>query len=140
MQEDIGKLVKTARKSHDVLFEADTIFPFMLFPDTIRIDREMITITHRAFWRVAKTTSVQIPDILSVELSLGPFFGSLSIKSRYFINNPQRIQYLWRSQAQQAHDLLQGYIIAAQKDIDCTDIPKPALLTLLQDLGQGVSY
>lgn len=131
------KLLTVAGKAHDVLLKTKTVFPFNLFPDTVTIDREKLTIADRLFFRVAKIISVPIRDILSVEADVGPFFGSIHITSRYFSTNPYSINFLWRSEAIKLQKLLQGYIIAHERDIDCSDIGKSELVNLLNDLGQG---
>lgn len=137
MDKGAEQLYDVAIKAHDVLFSSNTVFPFVLFPDSISIDREKLTIVHRPFFRVARITSVQIRDILNVEADYGPFFGSIHFVSRYFVNNPQSINFLWRGDAVKIQRLLQGYIIATQKEIDTSKIPKDELIVLLDDLGQG---
>ncbi len=151
MEEEKDKLYTAAIKSRDVLFQANTVFPFILFPDTISLDREQLTIVHRPFFRMAKITAIRIKDILNAEVDVGPFFGSLKVATRYFagtdnqfagadtsekINTPPTINFLWRHDATKLHSLLQGYIIASQKGIDCADVPKEELIMLLRELGQ----
>lgn len=148
------KLYDVAIKSHDVLFKADTVFPFILFSDTITLDREKLTIIHRPFFLMAKITAIRIKDILNAEVDVGPFFGQLRVVTRYYSGDnaqfagadsatrdrkPPSINFLWRSDAMKLHGMLQGYIIATQKEIDCSDIPKDELVTLLHDLGQSVA-
>lgn len=145
------KLYDVAIKSHDVLFKADTVFPFILFPDSITLDREKLTIIHRQFFRMAQITAIRIKDILNAEVDIGPFFGSLRVTTRYFSDQsqiagpesdvrnrrPPVINFLWRHDAIRLHSMLQGYIIVSQKEIDCSEIPKEELVTLLHDLGQS---
>ncbi|HEU5005169.1 MAG TPA: hypothetical protein VFT49_03740 [Candidatus Saccharimonadales bacterium] len=131
------KLIGVAVKSHDILFKANTVFPFTLFPDTITLDREKLTIATRAFFKVATITSTPIRDILSVEANVGPFFGSVRISSRYFVANPYSVNFMWRGDALLLQRLLQGYIIAHEQEIDCADIEKDRLIILLKDLGVG---
>lgn len=134
-----AKLVDLTVKAQDTLFEADTVFPFTLFPDTVRLDREKLTIANRIFFRIAKVTSVPIADILSVEVDVGLFFGSVKLRSRYFFTNPRSVTYLWRHDAVKLQRLLQGYIIAHERKVDCTAIQTKDLVILLNDLGQGAS-
>ncbi len=138
---DVGteKLYDTAIKAHDVLFTAKSVFPFMLIPDTITLDREKVTIVHRSFIKISTITSIQVKDILIVQANTGPFFGSIHLTSRYFINNPQKLNFLPRSHTIKLQRLIQGYIIATQKEIDCSDIDKEELIVLLDDLGQGIT-
>lgn len=124
-------------QSHDILYKANTVFPFNLFPDTITIDREKLTIANRIFFLTARITSVPIPDLLSVEADVGPFFGSLHLNSRYFYTNPRSISFLPRKDTLNLQRLLQGYIIAHEQRIDCSKMEKEQLKILLEDLGKG---
>lgn len=45
----IVKLAEAVDASQAVLFEANTVFPFTLFPDTLKIDRDKLVITRRKF-------------------------------------------------------------------------------------------
>ena len=135
-REPVQELVGVAIHSHEILFKADTVFPFNFFPSTIVIDKEKLTIIARYFFWVAKITSVPIRDILSVEADVGPFFGSIQLTSRYFYTNPHSIKFLWRKDALKIQRLLQGYIIANERDIDCSAIDKSQLEELLEHLGE----
>lgn len=136
MPPTVENLMGVTIHSHEVLYKADTVFPFNLFPDTIIIDKEKLTIVARFFFWVARITSVPIRDILSVEADVGPFFGSIKLTSRYFFTNPHSIRYLWRKDAVRIQKLLQGFIIANERDIDCSSIDKAQLEVLLEDLGE----
>lgn len=105
-RKDSKKLAVAANKSHEILFKADTVWPFTLFPDTVTIDREKLSFATRYFFRVARITNVPIRDILSVEANIGLFFGSVKTSSRYFITNPYKISFLSRSNAIQLQRLL----------------------------------
>lgn len=148
------KLYDAAIKGQEVLFKAETVFPFILFPDTIALDREKLTIIHRQFFRMAQITAIRIKDILNAEVDIGPFFGSLRVVTRYYSGpdsqfagsdsierhrKPATMNFLWRSDAIKLHSMLQGYIIATQKEIDCAEISKDELVSLLNNLGQSVS-
>ncbi|HET7827345.1 MAG TPA: hypothetical protein VFK97_00560, partial [Candidatus Saccharimonadales bacterium] len=54
------ELAELTEKSLDVLYEATTVFPFTLFPDTLTLDREKLTIANRHFWQSATITSVPV--------------------------------------------------------------------------------
>lgn len=139
MDPKIEELYDTTIKAHDILLTATTVFPFVLFPDTITIDREKVTIANRYFFQVARITSSPIQDLQSVEANLGPFFGSVRMTSRFFFKNIRVVKFLWRDDAIKIQRLLQGYIIVRQKGIDCSDIEKEQLVTLLMDLGKGTT-
>src|SRR5437660_249209 len=51
---EVEKLSEVAEKAHEILYKTDTVFPFTLFPDTITVEREKISIAKRYFFRVAQ--------------------------------------------------------------------------------------
>jgi hypothetical protein len=133
------KLIDITEKAHDVLFEAETVFPFTPFPHTISLDREKLTIASRSFFRTARILTVPITSMISAEAHVGPFFGSVKMTSKYFVDNVHEVNFLWRDDATEIHRLLQGFIIAHEKKLDMSEIDKEDLRTLLHDLGQGVN-
>jgi hypothetical protein len=132
-------LEELAEKSHEVLFEAETVFPFTLFPDTISLDREKLTIANRFFWRTATITSVPIGEIMSAEAIVGPFFGSLHLTFRFFANNERSVNFLTHKDVIEMQRLIHGFIIAHRREIDTSHMNMTELKDLLCDLGQGVS-
>ncbi len=133
------KLIDITEKAHAVLYEAETVFPFTLFPDTITLDKEKLSVASRSFFRTAKIMTVPLTSLISAEASVGPFFGSVSMTSKYFVNSSHSVHFLWRKDATELHRLLQGFIIAQEKGFDVTEIEVEDLRALLHDLGQGVS-
>lgn len=133
------KLVDVTVGAHDILFSASTVFPFTLFPDSISMDREQLTIVHREFFSMADTISVRIEDILNVESKVGPFFGSIHIFSKFFTNDIKSISFLTRENTLRIQRLIQGYMIARHRKIDCSGVEKRQLIVLLNDLGQGAT-
>ena len=133
------ELVDVTVGAHDVLFTATTSFPFVIFPDSITMDRQQLTIVHRSFFNTANTISVRIEDILNVESNVGPFFGSIHIFSKFFTNDIKSISFLTRTNVLKIQRLIQGYMIAHNRKIDCSTIEKNQLIVLLSDLGQGAA-
>jgi len=131
------RLASLTEMGHDILFKANTVFPFTLFPDSVILDREKVTFVTRYFFGVAKITGIPIRDLLSVEADIGPFFGSVHTASRFFITTPFSIRWLRRKDAIKLRRLLQGYIISNEQDIDCAKIEKDKLIAMLNDLGGG---
>ncbi len=130
--------LKTAiRSSHQILASAKTVFPMTLFPDTVTVDREKLTITTRGFFRVAEVMSTRVEDILNVTVNVGPLFGSLKVVSRIFSpDKPYEIHHLWRDDAMKLKRIMQGYIIARQKEIDVTPLSTEDLSKMLDQLGK----
>lgn len=132
------RLREAIGNSQDMLMTATTVFPFTLFPDTVTIDREKITIAHRFFFRVAEVVSMRIEDILNVTADVGPVFGSISMLTRYFDpDKPYIVNYLWRRDALKIKRILQGYVTAVKKEIDLSAFSAEELAVLLDEFGQG---
>jgi ketosteroid isomerase-like protein len=141
VEQTMKRLRRAVGRADEVIATATTVFPFTLFPDKITIDREKITIAHRFFFRVSETISLRIEDVLHVAADVGPFFGSLRLTSRFFDNNaqqqPYRVNYLWREDAQRLKRILQGYLIARKNNIDCAKLSTKQLRESLDKLGQS---
>ncbi len=131
-KQDLEKAVDNA---HDILIRAESVFPFALFPDTITVSRMKVTITRRAFFNTSDVVSLQIEDILNVEVDTGPFFGSLNVFTRIYGTDPLRISFLSRKNAKDIQQILEGYIIAGKQGINTADIGKEELIILLMRLG-----
>lgn len=123
--------------SSDVLVRAQTVFPLTMFPDTLTIDRTKLTITHRNFFKAGEVLSISIEDILNVTASVGPFFGSIKLSTRFFdLNRPYTVDHFYRADALRIKRIAQGYIIARQKKIDTSALSTEELAKLLDDLGK----
>ena len=131
------RLSDVAAKSHEILFKATTVFPFVLVPDTVTLDREKLTIATRYFFRVAKITSTPIRDILSAEVDVGPFFGSVHVSSKFFVSGPYSINFMHKKDAMRLQRLLQGYVIVQEQDIETAHIETDKLIAMLEKLGRG---
>lgn len=130
------KLTSLAGGSQDNLFVAKTVFPFILFADTLKIDRHKITIVHNDFLGKSQTASIEVKNIMNIQANVGPLFGSLTVTSKHFLNNTQTISYLRKKDVATAQRILQGFMIAQRAKIDTDNIEKEQLLALLYDLGQ----
>lgn len=130
------KLSEAIGHSKDTIFKATTVFPFNLFPDTVVVDREKVTIVNRSFFRVAEVVSLRINDVLNVMADVGPFFGAVKIQTRFFGTDGYSITFLRRRDALKLKRILQGYVIANQKGLDCDGFTAEELAMLLDEIGQ----
>lgn len=131
------ELKNVVSRSHEPMVEATTVFPFTLFPDTVIIDRTKITVVNRVFFFVANMVSIKLEDILNVTSSVGPFFGSIDIHTRYFDpGKPYSVNFLWRKDARRIDRILQGYSIAKEEKVDMTKLETKELAELLDNLGK----
>lgn len=129
------ELRQAIRGSNEVLAKATTVL--VLFPDNLSVDRAKVTVTKRSFIRSAEVMSIRVEDILNVTATVGPIFGSVKIISRVMNNErPYRIGIFWRSDALRMKRIIQGYVIALQRKIDCSNLPAKELADMLDRLGE----
>ena len=129
-----------ASRSHEVLMTANTVFPMTLFPDTVTVDRTKVTITRRDFFWSSDVLSIRIEDVLNVEVSVGPLFGSLTVASRVMSTTDHfQIKHLWRSDAMRLKRIIQGYVIAQHNNIDTSHLDKKELIETLMELGHDAN-
>jgi len=132
----IDQLKREVRKSHEVLASARTVFPMKLFPDRVILDRTKITIVRRDFFWSSNVVSIRIEDILNVACGTGPLFGSISISSRVMNSIDHfEISFLWRNDAIQLKNLIQGYVIAKHNKINTTELSRKELIETISELG-----
>lgn len=131
------ELSQAIGNAHDVLFRASTVFPLTLFPDTLTIDRTKLSVTHRELWGAGEVISINIEDILNVTATVGPFFGSIRISTRFFDpDKPYELKHLWRKDALKIKRITQGYVLAKQNGVDCTVLSTPELAKILDEYGK----
>lgn len=133
-EETRKELHDAIKGSNQVLAKATTALA--LFPDTMTVDRAKVTITKRSFFRAAEVMSMRIEDILNVRATLGPLFGYVKIASRV-MNKDQdsTIGRFWRRDAERLKRITQGYVIALQREIDCSSLETKELAQMLERLG-----
>ncbi len=139
LQPDAGqeRLDSMLHYSRDILARAQTvILPNNLFPDTIVVDRTKITITQMTFFWSYNTLSIRFEDLLNIETSLGPFFGSLKISSRVMNSTDHYdINFFWRKDAIYLKHIIQGYMAIVHNKIDVSNMDKDELLSHILELG-----
>lgn len=130
------ELRQAIRGSNQILATGTTTLT--LFPDTLTLDRAKLTITKRQFFSTAEVMSLRVEDILNVTATVGPFLGTIKITSRVF--NSEKPYYevgqFWRSDAVRIKRVVQGYVIAMQRNIDCSALGTAELVEMLDKLGE----
>jgi len=133
-QESRRELHQAIKGSNQILAQAKTVLT--IFPDTMTVDRAKVTITKRNFYRMADVMSMRIEDVLNATCTVGPVFGTVTLVSRV-MNDSQTytIGRFWRSDAKRLKRILQGYVIALQRKIDCSKLETRELSIMLERLG-----
>ena len=130
-----SKLKNLRKSSEDKLLSVDAVFPFDPFPDRIVIDRAKVTVIKRNFFFSEQKSSISTEDLLNVEMGLGPFFGTIKLHSRFFVDGHLEVKFLLRKDARLVERILQAIVIARQHGIDVAKIPKEDLLSELHKIG-----
>lgn len=132
----LASLKKIAAESHEVLDSCRSVFPFMLFPDSIILDRTKVTLIKREMFSQDIIT-VRIEDVLNVGAHTGILFGSLNIAIRVMNSTDHfQIKFLWAQDALRLKQLIQGYVIAQHNDIDVKHLKRGDLIRTLRELGR----
>ena len=131
------EIYDVVHRSNEIIASARTVWPFTLFRDDIVVDRTKVSITKRDFFFVSEVMSIRLEDILNVKVSLGPFFGSLTLAVRILSSEDHHtINFFSRSDAIRLKHIIQGYIIALHDNIDCKYQNREELIDTLNELGQ----
>lgn len=133
-EETKQELQDAIRGSNEVLASCTTVLT--LFPDTLTVDRAKLTITRRSFFSTAEVISMRIEDISNVTVSVGPFFGNVKIVSRVMNAQTVTVGRFRRDEAIHLKRIAQGYVIALQREIDCSSLPRDELVRMLDQLGE----
>jgi hypothetical protein len=131
---DVDELIKLVENSQEILAEATTVFPMTLFPDTVTVDRTKVTIHRRRFFFTDEAFSLKIEDVLAVTCSIGPLFGSITIKI-VMTGEDTSVNFFWRDDAIRIKHILQGYVIAKNSDVDTDSLSKDQLIAMVEKLG-----
>jgi hypothetical protein len=132
--------VELAGGAADILLTGRPVFQFDLIGDTLKMDRQKLTVVHNTLFGASQTASIRLKDLRNIEADIGPLFGSITLTSQHFLNNTQTIKYLKRKDITEAQRLLQGFMIAHEAQIDTDNIEHSELKSLLNKLGQENLY
>jgi len=122
--------------SNPELLKIQTVFPFIIFPNILRIDIQKVSITHVRFFWTHKDQVININDILGVSVQSGPLFATLIITTKFFSQKPFKIAYLLRGQAMLARRMIQGLMIISKKKIKIRETNKNKIIDMLEKVGK----
>lgn len=75
-------------------------------------------------------------DLVNSHVNVGPFFGSLSIFSKYFTDGEEQVHWFSRRNAEKIHAILQGLLIAKKEGVDLKSLSKEELIPKLYQIGK----
>lgn len=130
----IDKLSILADLSHQVLFEAKSVYPYELWPDKITICLNRITITYKKPFSVDERP-IPIEYLNTAHVTKGMFFASLSIET-FGVEKPNPIHHLKIDEARTARRYILGLIECKKNGVNFGDYEIDEIKQKLQDIGK----
>jgi len=134
-----NKINQMADKSDQILFRTKTVFPFDFFPDTITINANKIDIINAAFFFSSSTTSIPLRDIANVEIETSPFFAKIKIVNIRYPMEPLMMQYLHKSDAIRAKNIIDGLLVSMSQGADVAAIDPQKMQPQIEKVGEGAT-
>jgi len=134
-QMDKKAVAQLVKKSNRILVSISShAFPFDVFPNTINIEEERITIIKRHFLS-SEVHSIDIKDISNVFIHTIFIFSQLVIISKTFEENEVKIKNLRPNEAIFARRIIEGLRIFKSKQIETSRYSKQELIAKLEELS-----
>lgn len=137
--EDQKKLDDLVRKSSRVLFKAESVFPFDLFPDTIVIDETKVSIIYKSFFLTEIVHTILIKKIMDVRVESSLLFATLIFIPFVNFESPIEVRYLKKAAAHSARRLIQGIITCNENQIDMTTLSVEEIISKMNMLGAATA-
>lgn len=131
------KISDFADQSEDKLIRMKTKFPFKLRAHYLIIGRNKLSYIQRYGLKNEKITSINIEDILNVDVYLTSIMGALRLRTRFYSKQPLEVTHLSRKDALRAKQIIQGLIVCREKGIEIDKVPKADLLIQLERIGKA---
>ncbi len=128
------KFEELLKRSDDVLFKTESMFPLDLFPTKIVISIHKVDVIYNSFLS-RKIQPVYIQNISDVFVNNGLFFSSLQLIDVGFTNHTLVIGNLWNKDAIEAMKIIQGLVVSTKQEIDLTKLNVPNFVEKLKELG-----
>lgn len=113
-----------------------SVFPFDLFPTKIILDRSKLTIIYNNFLTRYLQT-ILIPNVLNIVIEEAVILSNLLITDRLIPQETISVPNLSKRNAQRIRRLVQGLLIAQQKNVDVAKIDTNELLEKLEIIGKS---
>ncbi|MDP4011867.1 MAG: hypothetical protein Q8P72_06625 [Candidatus Roizmanbacteria bacterium] len=129
-------LKQFVNEDNPTLLTISTVFPFVVFPDTLRIDLQKVSIVHGEFFWSKREETLSISDILAVSVESGPLFATLIIKTKFFTQKPLQIKYLIKSEATLARRIIHGLVLVIKKELRIDETNPSKIIAMLEEVGK----
>ncbi len=131
-EEDKQTVSDLIKKSNRCIISISTRFPWTLFPNTIEVEESRVTFIFRQFM-ASQSHSVDIKDISNVFIESSPFFATLQIVSRTFVENNITIGHLDAKKAARVQMIIEGLRTFAEHKIDTSNYEINELVAKIEE-------
>lgn len=133
------KFTQLIQQASTILFKIKTVFPFQVFPTTLTIDPQKITVKFKEFFSSDEIKSIPIKNISHIHVDCGPIFANMHIVDQGIMSDETivEIPYLKKEEAMKARRIIQGLIIAHKQNVDILKLSDGEDLTRnLEQIGR----
>jgi hypothetical protein len=131
-EEDKQTVSDLIKKSNRCIINISSLFPWTLFPNTIEVEESRVTFIFRQFM-ASQSHSVNIIDISNVFIQSSPFFATLQIVSRTFVQNDITVGHLDPKKASRVKMVIEGLRTFAEHKIDTSNYEINELVAKIEE-------
>ncbi|MCJ7826155.1 hypothetical protein MUP56_00895 [Patescibacteria group bacterium] len=131
-EEDKQTVSDLIKKSNRRIISISSLFPWDFFPNTIEVEESRVTFIFRQFL-ASQSHSVDIKDISNVFIQSSPFFATLQIVSRTFVQNDITIGHLDAKKAQRVKMVIEGLRTFVENNIDTSNYEVNELIAKIEE-------
>ncbi len=136
-EEDKQIMNELVKKSNRCIIRISSVFPWTMFPNTINVEESRVTFIFRQFL-ASQSHSVDIKDISNVLIQTSPFFATIQVVSRTFVENNITIGHLDAKKARRVHMVIEGLRTFAENNIDTSNFEVDELITKIEEFQTNV--
>ncbi|MFZ2024865.1 MAG: hypothetical protein WAV51_01100 [Microgenomates group bacterium] len=135
-EEDKQLVNDLIKKSNRCIISISTHFPWTLLPNTIQVEESRVTFIFRQLLG-SQSHSVDIKDISNVFIESSPFFATLQIVSRTYIQNDIMIGHLNVKRAHHVQAVIEGLRTFAEHNIDTSNYEVKELIAKIEEFQKN---
>ncbi len=137
-ESDEEKIQKLLQKGQQTLLQIQTFFPFDLFPDTLIVDTNKVSLINSEFFYSVQVHSIAINDIGDVIVETSLLFAKLKIIDKSAKEESISMPYLKKGEALEARRIIEGLILANEQKIDLTKFSSQEITQKLEKIGKAL--
>lgn len=114
-QADVKRVIE---KNTTPLYEFNSVFPFAIFPETVRVYEYEVHIIYREFFFYRRDFPILLKDLKNVTVASGIIFATMNFEIAFQELNPKPIAVLKKSEARYARKLIMGLSMLVRENVD----------------------